>query len=132
MTRTLQTALLAFPSHLSPSAEDKVEVQIWPDLREGYDAICNRGISRKAISAKFPQFDFAECNEEWDYEAHSTPGAEERAERVRRRLLELSRQEKYENIAVISHRGIIAFMVQGERFGHCGMYWFHFRYTSWE
>ncbi|KAI9650963.1 hypothetical protein NHQ30_000999 [Ciborinia camelliae] len=50
MTRTIQTAMNAFPS--IGSAPNGTEVQIWPDLREAHDAICNKGMSRVDISAK--------------------------------------------------------------------------------
>ncbi|KAM5343980.1 hypothetical protein ACJ41O_012517 [Fusarium nematophilum] len=120
MTRTIQTALIAFPQLLdSPSAAVRVKVQVWPDLREAHDAICNKGVSRADMAAKFPQFDFSACPEEWDYPAHSFDGAAARAERVRNRLKELSLS--YNNIMLITHRGFIAFLVKGERFGVGGM-----------
>ncbi|KAF7558497.1 hypothetical protein G7046_g5666 [Stylonectria norvegica] len=116
MTRTLQTALLVF-GHLITGPQPKVEVQVWPDLREAHDAICNKGISRADLAAKFPQFDLSACNEEWDYSPHTAEDATVRAERVRRRLKDLS--VSYANIFVISHRGFIAFLVQGARFDVC-------------
>lgn len=67
--------------------------------------------------AKFPQFNFAECPEEWDHPPHSTEDATARAEVVRQRLKELSKQ--YANIALITHRGFIAFLVKGDRFDVC-------------
>lgn len=102
----------------------KVEVQIWPDLREAHDALCNKGVSREAISRKFPQFDFSSCSKEWDYEAHSTETATARAESVRKRLQKLS--ETYDNIVVITHRGFAAFLVQGNTLGLCGEFSFSF------
>ena len=116
MTRTIQTALYAFPAILG-SVPFQTEVQIWPDLREAHDAICNKGVSRAEMLAKFPQFSFAECPEEWDYPPFSTEDAIARAEVVRRRLKELSKQ--YANIAVITHRRFIAFLVKGDRFDVC-------------
>jgi broad specificity phosphatase PhoE len=123
MTRTIQTALLLFPDLIacSPSA---VPVQIWPDMREAHDAICNVGVSRAEIAAKFPQFDFAECSAEWDYPPHTIKGAEMRAERIRERLRKLPAH--YKNIALVTHRGIIAFLVMGERFDVCGKSSFSF------
>ncbi|KAI4938046.1 hypothetical protein J4E85_000485 [Alternaria conjuncta] len=114
MTRTIQTALNMFP-FLTEAGSFHIPVQIWPDLREANDAVCNKGLSRKKLASNFPQFDFSECNEEWDYPEHSIEGATERAEGVRRRLKELS--ATYGNIAVITHRGIKAFLVKGKRFG---------------
>lgn len=124
MTRTIQTAMNAFPSILG-SAPFGVEVQIWPELREAHDAICNKGISRAEISAKFPQFNFAGCPEEWDHPPHSAESAIARAEVVRTRLKELSKV--YSNIAVITHRGFIAFLVQGNRFVVCESRSYRFR-----
>jgi broad specificity phosphatase PhoE len=114
MTRTIETAMNMFP-FLTKTGPFHIPVQVWPDLREANDAVCNKGLSRKELASKFPQFDFSECNEEWDYPEHSTEAATERAERVRRRLKELS--ATYSNIAVITHRGIKAFLVKGKRFG---------------
>lgn len=93
-------------------------MQIWPDLRETFDtAQCNKGLPRAELQAKLPQFDFSECAEEWDYPPYSFEGAMVRAERVRRRLEGLS--ARYRNIAVVSHRGFIAFLVKGMRFDVC-------------
>jgi broad specificity phosphatase PhoE len=117
MTRTIETALLAFKSQLA-TLPVRVEVQIWSDLREAHDAICNTGNSRADLTAKFTQFDFSECSEEWDYAPHSHEEAGIRAERVRKRLKDLS--GSYKHIVLITHRGFIAFLVQGERFGVCG------------
>jgi broad specificity phosphatase PhoE len=113
MTRAIQTAINAF-SGLIMEVPQKVEVQIWPELREAHDAPCNKGVSRAEISRKFPQFDFSSCPKEWDHVPHSTEAAIARAEIVRQRLNTLS--ETYNNIAVICHRGFLAFLVQGERF----------------
>ena len=119
MTRTIQTAINAFPFITLSASATKAHVQIWPELREAHDAICNKGLPRAEIEAKFPQLNFSACHEEWDYPAHSVEGATARAERVRERLMELSKV--YNNIALITHRGFIAFLVQGERFDVCEM-----------
>lgn len=116
MTRTIQTAMNAFPSILGSTAFQP-EVQMWPDLREAHDANCNKGISRAEISAKFPQFNFTDCPEEWDHPLHTIEGATARAEIVRQRLKELSKA--YCNIALITHRGFIAFLVKGDRYNVC-------------
>lgn len=116
MTRTIQTAMNAFPSILG-STSFQPEVQIWPDLREVYNATCNQGLSRAEISAKFPQFNFEECPEEWDYPPSTIESATARAEIVRRRLQELSKA--YRNIVLITHRGFIAFLVGGDRYNLC-------------
>ncbi|KAK6543410.1 hypothetical protein TWF694_000157 [Orbilia ellipsospora] len=112
MSRTIQTAMNIFSGIL-----DTVKVQIWPDLRESHDANCNKGLSRTELAAKFPRFDFGECQEEWDYPPHTVEGATIRAERVRRRLKELSKV--YINIAIITHRGFIAFLTKGDRYDVC-------------
>ncbi|RMZ68251.1 phosphoglycerate mutase family [Pyrenophora seminiperda CCB06] len=114
MTRTLQTAMNMFP-FLVEQAPFDIPVQVWPDLREANDAICNKGLSRAELESKYPQFNFSECNEEWDYPEHTISRATERAERVRKRLKELSMS--YSNIAVITHRGFKEFLVKGKRFG---------------
>jgi broad specificity phosphatase PhoE len=116
MTRTIQTAMNMFP-FIQQQGPLPTPVQIWPDLREAHDAVCNQGRSRSSMQAAFPQFDFSECAEEWDYEPHTVQRATMRAERVRARLacLPLS----YRNIALITHRGFIAFFVKGRRFNLC-------------
>ncbi|KAH6899657.1 histidine phosphatase superfamily [Thelonectria olida] len=114
MTRTIETALLAFPGRLKSGS---VKVQVWPDLREAHGALCNIGVSRPELEAKFPQFDFSSCRNEWDYPPHIFDDAAERAERVRRRLKDLS--ASYKNIFLVTHRAFAAFLVQGERFDVC-------------
>jgi broad specificity phosphatase PhoE len=114
MTRTIQTAINMFQS-LTGEGSFKVPVQIWPDLREANDAICNKGLSRAELASKFPQFDFSECHEEWDYPDHTAAQATARAEMVRSRIKELS--ASYKSIAIITHRGFKAFLVRGKRFG---------------
>lgn len=114
MTRTLQTAMNVFPFIQNSADSFVVPVQIWPDLREANDAICNKGLSRLGMQAKFPRFDFSDCHEKWDYPDHTIDGAIQRAETVRRRLQELS--VTFKNIALISHRGFIAYIVKGRRF----------------
>ena len=118
MTRTIQTALVTF-SPLFNSSPARVELQVWPDLREAHDAMCNKGVSRADMAAKFALFDFSACHEEWDYPPHSFQDAAARAERVRKRLKDLS--PHYKNIFLITHRGFIAFLVKGERFDVCGV-----------
>lgn len=114
MTRTLQSAMNIFP-FLAKQAPFDIPVQIWPDLREANDAICNKGLSRADLETKFPHFDFSACNKEWDYTEHTIQDATDRAERVRKRLKKLS--ATYSSIAVITHRGFKAFLVKGRRFG---------------
>jgi broad specificity phosphatase PhoE len=114
MTRAIQTAQNIFPS-LAGEGPFNTSVQIWPDLREANDAICNKGLSRAGLAAKFPQFDFSECNEEWEYPDHTVPHATARAESVRRRVKDIS--TTYKSVAIITHRGFKAFLVKGKRFG---------------
>lgn len=117
MTRTIQTALLAC-GHLINASPRAAEVQVWPDLREAHDAICNKGVDRADLKTKFPQLDFSECSEMWDYLPHTIEDATMRAERVRQHLDALP--ESYKNILLVTHRGFIAFLVQGTRFDVCG------------
>ena len=119
MTRTIQTALIVF-GHLLLNTSSKTELQVWPDLREAHDAICNKGVSH--------EFDFSACREEWDYPPHSPEDAIARAESVRQRLKDLS--GSYENIVLILHRGFIAFLFQGDRFDVCGTASLSFHFLS--
>ncbi|KAK0727793.1 histidine phosphatase superfamily [Lasiosphaeria miniovina] len=136
MTRAIQTALLVFgtaaeetPPDIPRHAQSQnpvsvpVPVQVWPDLRETHDhATCNKGLGRAALAARFPGLDFSLCGPEWDeayYPAHSAARAEARAERVRSRLCALARSGLYENIVLVTHRGFVAFLVPGARFGLC-------------
>ncbi|KAF2811380.1 phosphoglycerate mutase-like protein [Mytilinidion resinicola] len=116
MTRTIQTAINAFPTLLS-QAPFSVDVQIWPELRETHDAPCNKGLSRGEIMRKFPDFNFAGCPEEWDHPPHTLESALERAEIVRKRLKEFS--TKHSSIAVVTHRCFISYLVKGARFPNC-------------
>ncbi|KAF2702897.1 phosphoglycerate mutase-like protein [Pleomassaria siparia CBS 279.74] len=122
MTRTLQTAMNAFPFLRDDSP--RTEVQIWPDLREAHDAICNIGVSRADLAAKFPHLDFSSCPEEWDHAPTTKEGATARAEHVRRRLKHLAKT--YRNIVLITHRGFIAYLVKGRRFDVCDVRSFRF------
>ncbi|KAF2255285.1 phosphoglycerate mutase-like protein [Trematosphaeria pertusa] len=116
MTRTIQTAMILFP-FLQDLGPFPIPVQIWPELREANDAFCNKGLPRAELQAKFPQFDFSECRVDWDYPAHTIEGATERAEAVRRRVKELS--GSYKDIIIVTHRGLIAYLVKGRRFNLC-------------
>lgn len=116
MTRTIQTALTAFPS-LVGSNPPHIDVQIWPDLREAHDAECNKGVSRREMMEKFPQFNFDQCSQEWDYPLHTSEGATVRAEKVRQRLKHLSK--RYTNIVLFTHRGFITYVVHGGRYDVC-------------
>ncbi|KAM0800703.1 histidine phosphatase superfamily [Usnea florida] len=128
MTRTIQTALNAFPSLLllaSSSVPSKPDVQIWPDLREAHDAECNKGVSRADMVRKFPQFSFEECEEEWVYPPFCTEDATKRAEGVRRRLKGL--EGRYANVVIVTHRRFIAFLVKGGKFDVCERRSYRFR-----
>jgi broad specificity phosphatase PhoE len=113
MTRTIQTAINMFPDLLD-DGRSAIPVQIWPDLREANDALCNKGLSREEMQTRFPQFDFSKCHEIWDFPPHTIADATERAVRVRQRLRHLS--TTFRNIALVTHRGIIAYLVRGRRF----------------
>ncbi|KAJ6622219.1 phosphoglycerate mutase-like protein [Mycena sp. CBHHK59/15] len=114
MARTIQTAFAAFPDILQ-SQDSPVPLEIWPDLREAHDAVCNLGVSRSKLAETFPGLDFSLCREEWDYEPHSDEVARERATRVRAALA--GRPEQ--NILLVSHRGFIAYLVSGPQFSNC-------------
>ncbi|KAF4953009.1 hypothetical protein FSARC_12489 [Fusarium sarcochroum] len=116
MTRTIQTAYIVF-GHLIKN--NKAEIQVWPDLRESHDTICNKGISRADLTAKFPDLDFSACPEKWDFPDHTPDDAAVRAERVRRRLRETAMFGNYEDILLVTHRGFAAFLAQGDRFKVC-------------
>ena len=117
MTRTIQTAEIAFGS-LIEKLPTQVDIQVWPELREADDSICNKGVSRAAMIAKFPQMNFDKCPEQWNHPPHSTEGATVRAETVRKRLKQLT--TTYKNIALITHKGFISFLIPGEKFDVCG------------
>ncbi|KAI6776426.1 hypothetical protein HG530_000371 [Fusarium avenaceum] len=117
MTRTIQTMYIVFGDLIR---NGETVVQVWPDLRESHDAICNKGISRADLAAKFPDLDFSDCPKEWNFPAHTPDDATVRAERVRRRLKETAALGGYKEILLVAHRGIAAFMVQGDRFKVCG------------
>ena len=51
-----------------------------------------------------------QCPDEWNYPPHTVEVATVRAEVVRRRLKELSKV--YSNIALLTSRGFIAFLVE--------------------
>ncbi|KAI1055886.1 hypothetical protein LB506_009169 [Fusarium annulatum] len=116
MTRTIQTMYIVFRYLLHST---KTPVQVWPDLREAHDATCNKGISRKELADTFPNLDFSACPEKWDFPPHTPDDATVRAERVRRRLKDVARTGGYKNIMLVTHRGIAAFLVQGDRFSVC-------------
>ncbi|KAJ7481031.1 histidine phosphatase superfamily [Mycena galericulata] len=114
MVRTIQTAMSAFPDLLDQPSSATI-LEIWPDLREAHDAVCNLGVSRAKLSAAFPGVDLSHCSEEWDYEEHSDEAAALRAERVRTALA----QRPEQNILLISHRVFIDCLVAGPQFANC-------------
>lgn len=116
MDRTIETALIIIENNKSQIAPD---VLVWPDLREAHDAECNKGSSRDSLELKFPYLNFAACPEIWNYDKHSIKGATTRAERVRSKLCDLS--ATYAEIIIVTHRGLIAYLIQGSRFENCGM-----------
>ena len=106
MRRTIQTALVAFGS---------CPFEIWPDLRETYDGICQRGSPISVLQHEFPHLNFSECHQEWTYEEHTHERAEKRAERVRRRI----REHPSRNIVLVTHRGFIGYLVERPKFRNC-------------
>lgn len=64
MTRTIQTAMNAYPSIRPPS--NTIKVQIWPNLREAHDAVYNKGISRAVNPAKVHTFGLLCMPRRWE------------------------------------------------------------------
>lgn len=119
MDRAIETALI-IQNNLKNDSPDGVQPAhiIWPDLREAHDAECNEGSPRHALETKYPLLDFSSCSAKWDYEPHTIEAATIRAENVRKALSELPAH--YKEIAIVTHRGIIAYLVPGARFDVCG------------
>lgn len=117
MTRTIETALIILKS-VKDKCSAEVPVIVSPDLREAHDAECNKGLARAIMQTKYPNLDFLRCPKNWDYELHTVEAATHRAGRLRRSLKELS--DKYRNILLTTHRGFLAYLIQGPRFGVCG------------
>ena len=113
MRRTIETAFTAFGTTVD--ANEALPIEVWPDLREAHDAICNHGSPITVLQMEYPHLDFSECNSERTYETHTHADAEKRAERVRRRLKEHSAQK----IVVVTHRGFIAHLVESHKFVNC-------------
>lgn len=113
MRRTIETAFTAFGTTVD--SNEPLPIEVWPDLREAHDAICNHGSPVAMLQMEYPHLDFSECNAKWTYETHTHADAEERAERVRRRLKEHSARK----IVVVTHRGFIAHLVESHIFGNC-------------
>jgi len=113
MRRTIETAFTAFPATVD--ANGALPIEVWPDLREAHDAVCNHGSPVAVLQKEYPHLDFSECNAEWTYEKHSHAGAEKRAERVRRRL----REHPAQKIVLLTHRGFIAHLVESHKFVNC-------------
>ncbi|KAJ7143207.1 hypothetical protein C8R43DRAFT_1016058 [Mycena crocata] len=61
---------------------------------------------RATLNAAYRELDFSQCNEEWDYEAHSDEAATRRAERVRAALAKRPEQ----NILLVSHHSSYGFL----------------------
>jgi broad specificity phosphatase PhoE len=91
MRRTIETAFTAFGTTVD--ANKALPIEVWPDLREAHDAICNHFSPVAVLQMEYPHLDFSECNAERTYEKHSHADAEKRAERVRRQLKEHSGQK---------------------------------------
>jgi broad specificity phosphatase PhoE len=59
MTRTIQTALIVFNQLLNRGSAS-LKLEVWPDLREAHDAICNTGVGRPTLGAQFDRLDFSD------------------------------------------------------------------------
>jgi hypothetical protein len=55
ITRTIQTAI-NMVQQLQAAAGCIIPAQIWPDLREANDAVCNLGFGRIEMKSRFPRF----------------------------------------------------------------------------
>lgn len=117
-----QTALIMFRQHLDetnyPSVA-KAELQVWPDLHEAHDGICNKGVSRAELEVRFHQTGSSEYHLKWNYSNYGLEEATEWAERVRLCLKALS--ETYTNIYVVTHRAFISFLARDKRATFCGV-----------
>jgi broad specificity phosphatase PhoE len=113
MRRTIQTALVAFGS---------CPLEIWPDLRETYDGICQHGSPISVLQHEFPHLNFSECDDNWTYEPYTHERAEKRAERERRRV----REHPAQNIVLVTHRGFIGYLVERPKFRNCEIELFNF------
>ena len=67
MRRTIETAITAFGTNVD--ANKALPIEVWPDLREAHDAICNHGSPVAVLQMEYPHLDFSECNAEWIYES---------------------------------------------------------------
>jgi hypothetical protein len=90
-------------------------LEIWPDLRETYDEICQHGSPISVLQHEFPHVNFSECDEYWTDETYTHEGAQKRAERVRRRV----REHLAQNIILVTHRGFIGYLVERPKFRNC-------------
>jgi broad specificity phosphatase PhoE len=119
MRRTIQTAFTAFPTAIKHTCEEeRIPVEVWPELREVHDAICNHGSPIEVLKEEFPDLDFSECMAEWTYDTHTHERAVKRAEFVRQRL----KNHPAINIVCITHRGFIAYLVESHIFANCGTF----------
>lgn len=105
LTRTLETANIAFGTLIRNPNGPSVPVQVWPDLRECGNKPFNHSRPRAQLEARYPFLDFSECSQSGLYENFNERRGHRRARRVRRRLMEMSRT--YSHIVVVSHQGFI-------------------------
>ncbi|KAI1871372.1 uncharacterized protein JN550_004366 [Neoarthrinium moseri] len=113
LTRSIETAFSMFPLARGFN-QSKIEVQVWSDLREADDQICNQTSRLSQLMTEYPNLNFKNCREHWEYEQHTHNGAVARAERVRARVKELSAD--YNTIWIITHQIFIGYLVEGTPF----------------
>ncbi|KIJ27513.1 hypothetical protein M422DRAFT_236057 [Sphaerobolus stellatus SS14] len=126
MTRTIQTMQQVL-STMNYLESKNIPIEIWPSLREVPDRIFNVGLSRAALTLKYPSLDFSRCAEEWDYKSFTVESTLRRAEEV---LSEL-RSRREENILLVGHCAFISYLVRmNELFENCELRSYEFDSTG--
>ncbi|KAF7537356.1 hypothetical protein G7Z17_g12870 [Cylindrodendrum hubeiense] len=100
--------------HCNSLAPVKTDIEVWSDLQEAHDTVCDEGLVPDDSSVKFPRIDPTASDGGWEYVTYGSGDATARAERVRQRVKRLS--GSYRNIFLITHGSFITFLVKGEKF----------------
>jgi broad specificity phosphatase PhoE len=127
LTRTLETTLAAFGHILDKkyvgeagAADGGARLIIDPDLQERSDLPCDTGSAQADLEARFLGLDFDVLGADWHVKAGAyaadDKAVEARAERVRRRLLDLAREldqgdgTQRQDIVVVTHGVFMKFL----------------------
>jgi len=126
LRRALQTTLAGFSTILDKQYFDKSSGQgidggatlsLDPDLQERSDLPCDTGSSASELAKAFPSLSFDGLGEEWlkktDRYAPDDDAVRERAERVRKSLLEIAESledDERKNIVVVTHGVFMKFL----------------------